>query len=97
MHLYHGTSRDNRDSILQRGLLRPVIEESTEGYKGGVFFHTVLSDEDVRRESIDVWRVDVTGIELERDTTTEHEDADPWMVAWYQDVEPWRLTLCTHH
>lgn len=92
MYLYHATSRDNRASILANGLIRPVIEESRSAhYRGGIFFSTMPSDDS--RETIDVWSVNVAGVKLERDTTTEHDDSDPWMVAWFQDIEPWRLQL----
>lgn len=60
---------------------------------GGIFFHTVLSPNDLSRDSIDIWQVDVRGMDLERDTTTEHDESDPWWVSWYEDVAPEKLKL----
>lgn len=91
MKLYHGTSKQNRQSILERGLMRFPIDDH-DPHLGGIFFHTVAG---LPSEYLDIWEVETAGIELERDTTTEHDESDPWWVCWDVDITPDRLILRT--
>lgn len=95
--LYHATARENRDSILCRGLdarFSDAAQTAGDDYcgGGGIFFNSVPSD---GGEGIDVWAVDVRGIPLERDQTTAHDHTgEEWWVCYDLEViEPTRLAL----
>lgn len=101
--LYHLTHNSDRASIMSHGLLRSMSETAQmakeegepdwEAY-GGIFFSNQVSPEP---SVIDVWEVNVTGLNLVRDETTDHEHLDEeWWVTWTDPVvEPSRLRLLT--
>lgn len=100
--LYHYTSRNNRDSIFQNGLLRSHSEtaelakeqgEPNWEMAGGIF----LSDayRNPKNPAIDIWEVDTLGLPLVRDDTTDHDHlGEKWYVDWESDcIPPERLNL----
>lgn len=100
--LYHSAPKSERESILRHGLLRSksetdqlAIEQGEDlsaGPYGGIFFSTKPSDSS--REFFDTWAVDVRGLHIEPDLTTDWpEDNDPWWVSWDADIPPSRLRL----
>lgn len=95
--LYHMSSPDNRASIRKHGLLASKSEaaqlaaEYGEEGGNGIYFSNIPSDEG----RCDIWKVNVDGLHLERDETTDHDHlGEEWWVTYSDDVvEPWRLTL----
>ena len=84
--LYHHAPKSERASIQRHGLLR------SKSPAHGIFFASKATDQ--VRWGIDTWKVDVRGLQLERDTTTDPEDAaDTWWVTYDEDISPDRLTL----
>jgi len=104
--MYHATSPANRESILSHGLQRRFSEtaqvakgEEDWEQAGGIFFSTKTKQGEPN-EGCDVWAVDVSGLSLERDDTTDvpyPEDGgiegDEWWVTYNEDVPPGRLRL----
>lgn len=96
--LYHVSPIGNRESIIDHGLLLSKSEASAvsremgeEVEAGGIFFTNTLTHE--RPHMFDVWEVDVRGLELERDETTDHDHlGEQWWVC-YEDISPDRLNL----
>lgn len=66
--MYHMTMPNTREQIDQEGLRRDRGETFEMGGAGGVFFYT--KPQPFGRE--DVWEVDVSGIPLGLDETTDH-------------------------
>jgi hypothetical protein len=85
--LYHFADPANRESILSNGLLR----SKSQAFEGAIFFTDTVNPKEAG--SSDVWEVNVDGLELEPDWTTEPFDNEAWFVAFEQDIEPARLTL----
>jgi hypothetical protein len=93
--LYHASSDANRASILQHGLDARFSDAAQTGgadYRGGggLFFSSKPS-----LSNLDVYAVDVVGIPLERDQTTDHGhlDADWWVSYEVDNIPPTRLRL----
>lgn len=81
--MYHCSSKDNRDSIKQFGLL---AGRDRTGF-------SALFLTDVRpapQKHFDVWTVDTTDLELDEDFTGEPEQGQWWM--HYGDIGPERLS-----
>lgn len=100
--LYHNSSVKNREAIFQHGLQRANSEtaelaremgEADWQMAGGIFFTDTCKPE----PGIDVWEVDISGLPLETDETTDHGHLDEhWFVDWESDViPPSRLNLLT--
>jgi len=104
--MYHATSPSHRESILRHGLQRRFSETAQVAkgevdweLAGGIFFSTKTKDEKAN-QGCDVWEVDVRGLSLEPDDTTDvpyPEDGgiegDEWWVTYNEDVPPSRLKL----
>lgn len=96
--LYHNTPSTHRESIWERGLLRSCSETTElaremgeEGVFGGIFMSAKPSAE---REGFDTWAVDVSGLDILPDETTDCPDPeDSWWVCWDADIEADRLEL----
>lgn len=93
--LFHHTLSSNRDNILHDGLLQPLSEAAqtaaSMGMEGGsgIFFCEKRPKDDPR---VDIWRVDVRGLELFPDDTTEPTDSnDTWWVFHSGDIGPERM------
>jgi len=80
--MYHYTASENRARIRRRGLV--------PGRAGGVYMATKL---DPNHGTGDIWEVDVSGLRLDPDHTTDPPDPDDtWWVFW-NIVKPARLRL----
>jgi hypothetical protein len=95
--LYHHTTISNRDGILRDGLLQSMSDAArlaTEmGMEGGsgIYFCEMRPEDDPR---CDVWKVDVRGLVLAPDETTDPSDPDDvWWVHHAADVPAWRMEL----
>ena len=102
--MYHNSPPENRESILREGLRHSYSEAAGAAEDAGddpamgrgIFLDTVPS----RSGNIDTWRVDVSGLELERDDTTDisgtpEYDGHEWWVTYGDDIPPSRLKLMT--
>jgi hypothetical protein len=92
-HMYHASPTSNRSSIQQRGLRLDASPAYQAGGWGGIFFSTKKGTD--AQWGIDQWRVDVRGLKLMPDETTDPEDPED---EWYYvmvDVPPSRLVLDT--
>jgi hypothetical protein len=90
LRYYHDTDVSNRESILKYGLSTKFCVAAYDG----IFFHTKLTDEG---PYTDTWEADLTGYEVEEDTTTDPSrnpdyDGDSWWVVW-ETIPPERLKL----
>jgi len=101
--LYHYSPRENRESIMQHGLMRSSSEtaqiakemgEPNWHEAGGIFFSDTYEKPE-NPEAIDLWEVDVRGLNLERDETTDHDHlGEKWYVDWESEsIAPERLNL----
>jgi hypothetical protein len=91
--LYHATASVNRDSIQKVGLILNATEgDAVHSITGGFFF---CSKPPEPAEKIDVWVVDITGLNLQiDDTDIPFDPEDTWWVTYDRKViEPWRLRL----
>lgn len=99
--LYHASNAADRESIMRDGLLRSRSEahqtamdggfSEDEGPFGGIFFSSKIEQ---RKHGIDTWQVDVRGLHIQPDDTTDPEDPDDtWWVTYDEDVSPERLKL----
>ena len=99
--LYHVANTEDRQSIMQHGLLRSkswahmaAMERgdgitTDENPLGGIFFASKPS----YQRAFDLWEVDVRGLYIEPDATTDPEyPEDTWWVT-YEEITPQRLTL----
>jgi len=88
--LYHNSSPKNRQSILTNGLR--VKYGSEAGGHAGIFFS---NKPDFTTRS-DAWQVNVQGLDIEEDSTTqvppEYPEDEKWY-ACYQDIPPDRIKL----
>jgi hypothetical protein len=100
--LYHSAPTSDRDSIRKEGLLRSKSHAHRqamaigftpeEGPFGGIFFASKPTNQTAH--GIDTWAVNVQGLHLQSDDTTDSDDAeDTWWVTYDEDVMPDRLTL----
>ena len=88
---YHHTPSENRDSIRERGLLLSMSYSAQTGGYGAIY----LTDKPTYSEHIDVWRVDVSGLEVESDDTAfgiENFPGESWYEV-FSDISPERLRL----
>ena len=84
--LYHNTSKMNRESIRESGLLTQKDEMGTSG----IYLTDRLA---MTGRYYDTWKVNVTGLDLQKDPTTEPwREGELWYVC-YSDIPPKRLTL----
>ena len=81
--LYHYTWPENRESILQYGLL--VNKSQTEGQE--IYLASKLRAD----TNGDIWQVHARGLDLNQ-TLTPDDDEDTWWVV-YDDIPPDRLRL----
>ena len=104
--LFHCTDRVKRASILTEGLLARMSDafqaakslgvKDEDNLGSGIYFDSVS---DYPGASIDVWKVDVRGLDIELDDQSQFDGDDPewvghvWWVLYNADVEPGRLTL----
>jgi hypothetical protein len=98
MRVYHAAPATCRASILSQGLVTSLPEADRQAFDleesahitGGIFFSSKRPTES---EFIDVWEVDVSGLDLYVDDTTEPLEPDDsyWVV--YTDIPPSRLKL----
>ena len=98
MRMYHAAPAICRTSILARGLVKSLSEAEREAFDlddsahitGGIFLSSKKAS---ASEFIDVWEVDVSGLDLYVDDTTEPLEPDDsyWVV--YTDIPPSRLKL----
>ena len=84
--LYHFSDPANRESILSNGLLL----SKSQALEGAIFLTDTVNPKEYGGS--DVWSVNVDGLELEPDWTTESFDNEEWFVI-FDNVEPTRLTL----
>ena len=103
--LYHSAPSSARHSIRRHGLLRSksethqlAIEQGeTDGPYGGIFFASKPIEKD--SPGADLWQVDVRGLHLVPDDTTDSpweaggDTDDTWWVTYTEDVPPSRLKL----
>lgn len=94
--LYHHSHPNNRQSILQHGLLKKydANADPNDSMLGGIFFS---NKPDFTTRS-DVWEVDVRGLPVEEDPTTQvppESSADEAWYVVYQDIPPNRIKLIT--
>lgn len=90
MAYYHSTPTANRASILAHGLLRSKSYAAQCGGYGVLFFAAKA----IAQEGIDLWAVDLTGLEIEIDDTGgEPDQDDEWFAVYEADVEPGRIRL----
>lgn len=91
--VYHGSSPENRQSILQHGLLASKSDAAQLGGHGVLFFDDKLDTQ----KGIDEWEVNVEGLDLEPDDTTDISNNPDWeghtWWAYYGDIPPERLKL----
>jgi len=89
LYMYHVASPENRISIEKNGLLssKSYFYDEDDGGHGGIFFHSKY----VSQYGMDTWKVDVMGLPIENDETTD--TSEEWYVLWNQDVTPDRLEL----
>jgi len=85
--LYHFSNPMNRDSILRHGLLR----SNSRAMENAIFFTDTVNPTEIGNS--DVWAVNVKGLNLESDWTTEPFDKETWYVCFEKDVEPNRIKL----
>jgi hypothetical protein len=89
--LYHHTYSDLRGSIEREGLRRSY-GASACGHEA-VFLTNVPS---VQCEGLDIWIVDVSGLEIVEDQSSPGADipvGEDWFACYDQDISPDRLTL----
>ena len=90
--MYHGTDSANRESIQTKGLLLAKSEAAQLGGDGAIF----LSENKYSHHpesGIDEWAVDIRGLELFADDTTDPEDeTDTWWQC-FENIPPQRLKL----
>jgi 8-oxo-dGTP pyrophosphatase MutT (NUDIX family)/RNA:NAD 2'-phosphotransferase (TPT1/KptA family)/GNAT superfamily N-acetyltransferase len=88
--MYHYAGTENRASIQEHGLL---------GSKSSAIENAVFLDSKLTQEGkyTDTWEVNVKGLELESDWTTDISDRDEWeghtWWIFYGDIPPQRLKL----
>lgn len=92
--LYHHASRENRESIRRFGLLtkydQTMVDSGDPNVSRGIY---LTNKPDFSNKWIDVWEVDVRGMDLQDDWTTTPEDPyEKWHVV-YQDIPPAKLKL----
>lgn len=90
--LYHESPSENRESILQYGLHQRFSElyEEGEDHSGMTFLSDVMPE---YSRNFDVWEVDVSGLELWEDSTTEPFPGHNWYCTG--SVPPERIKLVT--
>lgn len=88
-YMYHCTSSDNRESILQNGLQTKYDRTGDENNIGSIYLCTKLPEQIPGR---DIWKVNVSGMDLSEDTYDGEEDNDTWWQA-FDDVPTERLEL----
>lgn len=91
--MYHYTDAANRSSILKHGLLG----SEARAIENGVFLDSKLTAKDSEGKYTDAWAVDVRGLDVEPDWTTDIADnpeyeGHTWWV-FYGDIPPSRLRL----
>lgn len=106
-YLYHGTPRSNRESILKHGLLRSksdayltakeMGEPDETNLGGGIYFDSVP---ETPSPTMDVWRVDVRGLNIESDDESQFAgnpeyEGHTWHAFYGDAIPPKRLTLLT--
>lgn len=95
--VYHATAAANRQSILERGLLYTESDSYQWGGPGGVYFDIKYRDQS--QYGIDIWAVDVRGLDLELDQDGLNLDTErgweghQWWVVWHTNIAPERLRL----
>ncbi len=98
--LYHVAPTSERQSVMQHGLLRSKSYAhalaadmgiaTSDDPIGGIFF----ASKPIHQRNFDLWEVDVRGLHLEPDDTTDPEDPeDSWWVTYEDDIPPIRLRL----
>ena len=101
--MYHNAPTEARESIREKGLLvfmsdaAQAARERNEPEKGlgGIFFDTVPTT----AGRFDTWQVDVSGLDIEPDETTDISgiggewEGHEWWVLWGENVLPNRLKL----
>jgi hypothetical protein len=75
--LYHESAKDNRESILRYGLSTrfSLLHEEGDDQLGLTFLTDVRPSSS---ESFDIWEVDVDGMSLEEDWTTDPPEGEKW-------------------
>lgn len=84
--MYHVTNPEYRDSIQRDGLL---IDKDNTG-QGGVFLADTMKPNGI--PGMDIWKVDVSGLELEDDWSGEPDEGEQWYIC-FDDIPPSRLNL----
>ncbi len=85
--LFHVSSKDNRESILQHGL---SIDFDNTGYDA-VFLTTNANEKS--DDNWDVWKVDVSNLEKEEDWTGFSEN-EKWYIL-FETIQPSRISLAS--
>jgi hypothetical protein len=85
MILFHSTSREHRQSILNAGLLTSFDQTG---------FDAIFLTNKPSNDNSDVWQVDCSNIEIEEDLTTmqDENECGKWFMV-HQNISPCNLTL----